>query len=766
MTRLPGLARLLWMLSMQPLQLHGFLESCGVGSPDGSVLSLLRGKELRAPVISYIARMLMLLFVLSLLGALLASASLRQIEFTFKNLLPVTLIGALGAGMLGFSVALVSGITLGVGVAAALSITLTGAIAFIVAVGAGSAPEPAYGAVIGMAAGLITGLALDASRGLAVAEQRSLFSIIASSLLGGVIYGAVLAVLVAAFDPSEATESGIAAGTAFGMFLFFASSRLIFYPLEAVWQMSIYCVQLWAKWKTLGLSPVLFHDLGRLPYPGLFRHILLGLEADPVLADRVRDACRRAPGQRSIAVQLLPYLQSRQLESLIEARDFAGLLRLRGDFLPGVEGASPWQLTLRESARYLQAAQATSTPYLRLQHLRNAEETVATLEAQILVSGYRVADILQRVISRLRVATDQGRQEAEAEAVHQVPNPFRAGDPLSPEQGGELFRGREEIVRQLEQLLADPSHSFSLALLGPRRCGKTSLLRMLPVLLPDAFCLFFDLQDNPIDTPEAFFRALAERGHEQANRDRRVQIPPLPKGPPFEAGREWLGQLDEIGRTHRILLCFDEFESLEATFPGEHRDLLRLMGILRGTIQHRRHIRLLVSGTSPFDELGPLWNDYFINLRELHVGHLEKDRALELLMRPVSDFPPAAVPFDVAEAVFERTGGQPFLLQLYGFILVSRLNEVRRHQASMGDLVQIDDEILTMGRPYFANTVQSAPDEVRRALVALANERNVKFDTSVRLWLRRRSLIGEEGRLCIPILGRWIREEIDELPRE
>src|SRR5262249_28253322 len=147
------------------------------------------------------------------------------------------------------------------------------------------------------------------------------------------------------------------------------------------------------------------------------------------------------------------------------------------------------------------------------------------------------------------------RRQAEIEAANQLPNPFRAGEPLSLEEGKETFRGREASIHTIETLLGEPGRGASITLLGPRRCGKTSLLKMLPLLLPDTVCVFFDLQDNPIDSPAAFFAALERRAREQARRDRQIDLPKLPEGTPFEAGSRWLELLDEQVGPLRILLC-------------------------------------------------------------------------------------------------------------------------------------------------------------------------------------------------------------------
>src|SRR5947209_5605634 len=65
----------------------------------------------------------------------------------------------------------------------------------------------------------------------------------------------------------------------------------------------------------------------------------------------------------------------------------------------------------------------------------------------------------------LRALRDVGlrmRTEAEKNAAGLTPNPFRAGNPLSGEEGPELFRGRERAVREIEEILSDPNRTALL----------------------------------------------------------------------------------------------------------------------------------------------------------------------------------------------------------------------------------------------------------------------------------------------------------------
>ncbi len=183
----------------------------------------------------------------------------------------------------------------------------------------------------------------------------------------------------------------------------------------------------------------------------------------------------------------------------------------------------------------------------------------------------------------------------------------------------------------------------------------------------------------------------------------------------LEAAARWLDQLESLDGGGRILLCIDEFERLEDLYPGDRRELLQLMGLIRATIQHKRRVRWLVAGVAPFDELDQLWTDHFINARELRVEHLDRPTSLGLLTKPSPRFPDDTIPAAVAEAVFDRTGGQPMLLQLYGSLLVDRLNQQDRRHAEPADVEPVELDVLQQASGYFRDTLNKSPARPPRA---------------------------------------------------
>jgi hypothetical protein len=506
---------------------------------------------------------------------------------------------------------------------------------------------------------------------------------------------------------------------------------------------------------SLAWSPILYHELSLVPLPFLENHILDEADANPALARRVLDACSIAPGQRRIGRRAEAKLRARELARLGRAKDFQAIAELRGFWLPGIQGADPPLLSFSEAGRYLAAANAAFSPHHRLRHLEGLTAQLNDIENQLRFSRNALIQLLEEPLLALRDAGEALRIEAEKNAAGRILNPFRVFESLSPEAGPELFRGREHAVHEIEDALADAGNAVSLQLLAPRRAGKTSLLKMLPGMLPDTVCVFFDLQAHPVASVGAFWNKLAEQALVQAKLQRRIDLPPLPAGPPMEAAAAWLEQLDQVPDSRRVLIAIDEFERLEDLFPGSRQEFLQLMGLFRATIQHRKRVRLLVSGSAPFDELDRVWDDHFISARQIKLPFLDEPTSIGLLTQPDPGFPADAIPAEVAQEVFERTGGQPFLLQAFGSLLVSRLNDTDRRTAMITDIAAVEGRAIEWAEPYFRDMYKSAPAAAREALDHLS-QGPADVSPAAHRWLTRRYLLTPGDRLAVPLFGAWI----------
>ena len=119
---------------------------------------------------------------------------------------------------------------------------------------------------------------------------------------------------------------------------------------------------------------------------------------------------------------------------------------------------------------------------------------------------------------------------------------------------------------------------------------------------------------------------------------------------------------------------------------------------------------------------------------------------------------------ELAEKIFERTGGLPHLLQLYGSVLINLLNNEgkKRKHASMSDFDAVEETVLEKGGNYFNYIVKNAPQAAREILMGLSRGGQVQLrdiKPKTRRWLAHRCLITDDGQLTIPVLARWIREE-------
>jgi hypothetical protein len=732
---LPGFWRFVWLTLMQPSRLSTLYRDLG---HSGRWWELLRWR--RSPHGSWLLVRYAQVLLLAIPGAALAAATLTAASRLYAD------------DRLRLALEVGGGVTLGVvGIVAG---SVGGYLACAAYVGA------TVGAVAGIGGPLTTALAIGVALGLSfeMIGPVALSAIYArTGLVGIYLFSAVFEGLLsftvgAILGKVHGKNFGMAVAAAF----FITQYRFPIFVLEIIFQTAAWCWNLITGHKSLQWVPVLYHEQSLLPYPFLESHVLAEADADPSLTRRVLEACSVAPGQRRTGRRVEAKLRARELKRLAEGKDFQAIAELRGLWLPGIQGADGLLLSFSEAGRYLAAARAAFNPHHQLKHLDGFAAQLNAIENQLRVTRDAFAQPFEEPLETLRRAGQAMRAEAEKKATGLIPNPFRAGDPLSDEEGPELFRGRETAVREIEEILADPTRAASLQLLAPRRAGKTSLLKMLPRLLPDTVCVFFDLQAHPVASVGAFWNKLAEQSLIQAKLDRRAELPKLPDGPPMEAAAAWLEKLDQLPNGRRVLIAIDEFERLEDLFPGSKLEFLQLMGLFRATIQHRRGVRLLVSGAAPFDELNGVWDDHFISARQIKLPFLDQPTSSGLLTQPSPDFPSEAIPEAAADEVFKRTGGQPYLVQLFGSLLVSLLNDQKRKTASVADVQAVEGRAIERAETYFRDTFKSAPELARDALGHLALGEPVDLTPAARRWLTQRYLLTPDDRLAIPIFGAWI----------
>ncbi len=429
---------------------------------------------------------------------------------------------------------------------------------------------------------------------------------------------------------------------------------------------------------------------------------------------------------------------------------------------------------VEEIARQVESALSATSDYNRLRRLSQAQAGVGEMRKSFAALGRRTTHLFGPVAERWQtlIGAEIGRLSAESEVQADIPNPYI----ISPLQADEayIFAPRPDLVRAVENALTTEHGKPTLALYGPRRMGKTTFLLHLPRLLPDEIVpVFVDLQYAvQVSGPAGLYYNWAAAAHEAARRHRRLDVPKPDLAAfgvePAIAWREWLDTAEANLKGRKLFLAFDEFERLVDKAEREPA-LEGAFDILRHLSQHRPRVYLLFAGAYRMEELAPAgrWHDYFINVRGLDVSYLDEKEARRLLTNPIPDFP-----LDYAEGAVDEivrlTHCQPYLVQLMGSVLVDWLNSPRRREqgdwrtASLEDVAHAAEEIVRVGRPYFANLwdgadetgrqvlrkIVSQPDAVPQA--ALAQE-TALLEDELRALLRRL----EQYRLIEPVGGRW-----------
>ncbi len=233
--------------------------------------------------------------------------------------------------------------------------------------------------------------------------------------------------------------------------------------------------------------------------------------------------------------------------------------------------------------------------------------------------------------------------QAQAHEAREIPNPFIYGDPVA-ETAYNVFTGRQDIVQHIEASILGATQVPTLLLHGPRRMGKTSILKQLPRLLGPGFApVEVDCQNAAVtESVHTLLRYLCRAMSDGLQR-RQTQIELLARDAlahePFAIFDEWL---DRVEQAMRLLLCLDEYEYLQRTLEAGWG--AEVLDVLRHALQHRPRLILMFTGAHTFAELGPAWTSRFINARRIRVSFLTYDEVLPLLTTPIPDFDMAYAP--------------------------------------------------------------------------------------------------------------------------
>jgi conflict system STAND superfamily ATPase len=303
-------------------------------------------------------------------------------------------------------------------------------------------------------------------------------------------------------------------------------------------------------------------------------------------------------------------------------------------------------------------------------------------------------------------------------------NPYRPlpdDDPTSAP-----FAGRQKAFEFLYQQLTNPAGTETSLIIGRRDSGKTALLNHFSRFFDESFLgVMIPLKGNEF-TSEADWLNLFVDGAARELAERNYTLSRLPE---FEgaasAMRAWFTEtylpeiLNVIRRHRRLVFLLDDADVLlKVIQDGKLPDdtIAFLHGLVQSNPQFGLVLTLDVQYESDIAQLSPLatLEDIF------RLTNLSGDEASWLLTEPAAE--QYKLSPETATAVYKATGGQPRLLQCFGFELF-RLWEGRpnRPPFTLDDIKQVTAAVYAQSEADLRGAWSAATRNERLVLTAISS---------------------------------------------
>ncbi|MGK7956350.1 MAG: AAA-like domain-containing protein [Crocosphaera sp.] len=263
-----------------------------------------------------------------------------------------------------------------------------------------------------------------------------------------------------------------------------------------------------------------------------------------------------------------------------------------------------------------------------------------------------------------------------------ITSPYVIGDPVF----GQLFIGRDDILRELKELWTNATQVQSVILYGHRRMGKTSILRNINTCLDGNIKLAYlnlqslgEMTQGTAEIVMAMSDEISEVLDISAPNDADfLESPEL-------TFRRFLKRIEKEMTDKGLIIALDEFETLESLIE-EKKISKKFMEILRTWVQMSPKIAFIFAGLHTLEEMS---SDYFHPFyasfsRNILVSFLSKPATNQLLEAPNENFT-LQYSTEALEKIYNLTNGQPYLVNLIGFYLIRRFNDSRFNQKKKTD---------------------------------------------------------------------------------
>ncbi|MEA5501202.1 ATP-binding protein [Limnoraphis robusta] len=320
---------------------------------------------------------------------------------------------------------------------------------------------------------------------------------------------------------------------------------------------------------------------------------------------------------------------------------------------------------------YLEA----SSPLTKRNCLLEANEQLTNLDNYLAEEKVVYHTIFRLIVSQWqKIVADEGGKLARSGLGEPVSNPYVIGNPVQ----GNLFIGREDILQRLEELWSNKDQCSSVVLYGHRRMGKSSILQNIGTRFgTKTIIVYFNMQsfgkvknNNELlwNLARKIHRSWCQRGNSNLEAPNKTSFL---EDSPYMMFDDFLLDLDQVRDGHRFIITVDEYEWIEKQI-NEGRLDPDLLEHWRGTFQTYHWFIMAFAGLHSLEEKRrDYWHPLYSSIKSIPVSFLSSKSAEHLITYPSPiDYDRKAI-----ERIIQLTNGQPYLVQLIGYFLISRFNQ-------------------------------------------------------------------------------------------
>jgi len=362
--------------------------------------------------------------------------------------------------------------------------------------------------------------------------------------------------------------------------------------------------------------------------------------------------------------------------------------------------------SLSRTARSLAVNRAQAELTKILDNIKNILDNIETIPQAERELIKEIAQTWQKALLELTA------EVGEVNITKPVRIPYTIGDPVV----GKKFVGREDIIRELQQRWVLSDHPQSVLLFGHRRMGKTSILLNIANILGAKIQLAYVNLQGVGETSQGLAEVMMSITDAVSST---LDVPPPADEDllnlPYLTVERYLHQVI-ANLDGALIVALDEFEQIEELMSDGYIPK-NFMKRLRRMAHMSPKLAFALAGLHTLEEMTEDYFHPFYTFNSIRVSFLSHGATRQILANPgdedfLLDYQPEAL-----DRIYELTHGQPYLVQLVGFLLVRRYNELtfetgrpQKNIFTIQDVEAVIDnpDFYSHGRYYFTGVWDQA----------------------------------------------------------